>query len=524
MEAHNAISAKIAEEAGFEGLWGSGLSLSASMGVRDNNELSYTQVLDVLEFIDEATTIPLLLDGDTGYGNFNNMRMLVRKLDARHIAGVCIEDKLFPKTNSFIGENQPLADIDEFCGKIKAGKDAQGDRDFTIVARVEALIAGHGMAEALHRAEAYRLAGADAVLIHSKLSRPDEILAFLKEWAARAPVVIVPTTYYATPTDVFRRAGVSTIIWANHLLRSSIAAMRRTAAQIFAERSVVNVEDRIAPLREVFRLQGAGELQEAEKRYLPERLAPQALVLAASRGSELGDLTANCPKVLLPVAGTPLLDRLTETLHGAGVRGVTVVRGYRKETIVRPDLRFVDNNEYAASSEVYSLYLGLRGITQPGRSPLLVSYGDILYQKHIPADLLQRDSDFVIAVDADWERSRNIGRYGDFVTCTEPYSKLDFSSQTYLVYARGGEWRADSAIHGEWMGLLKLSPSGAARLETLLAEMDAQDSLKRMRMPAVFNLLIERGERIEVRYSRGSWLDLDEVKDAIAASAFGAHA
>ena len=102
MEAHNGLSAKIVEESGFQGLWGSGLSISAAMGVRDNNEASWTQVLEVIEFMSDATTIPMLLDGDTGYGNFNNMRRLVTKLEQREIAGVCIEDKLFPKTNKLL--------------------------------------------------------------------------------------------------------------------------------------------------------------------------------------------------------------------------------------------------------------------------------------------------------------------------------------------------------------------------------------------------------------------------------------
>lgn len=179
MEAHNGISARIAKEAGFKAIWGSGLSISAQFGVRDNNEASWTQVVDNLEFMADASDLPILLDGDTGYGNFNNVRRLVRKLKQRGITGVCIEDKQFPKTNSFInGEAQPLADIDEFCGKIKAGKDSQSDPNFSIVAHVEALIAGWGMDEALKRAEAYRQAGADAILIHSKLSKPDEILTF----------------------------------------------------------------------------------------------------------------------------------------------------------------------------------------------------------------------------------------------------------------------------------------------------------------------------------------------------------
>src|SRR5207253_8636885 len=129
-------------------------------------------------------------------------RRLVKKLEQRNIAGVCIEDKLFPKTNSFIkGEAQPLADINEFCGKIKSMKDSQSNEDFVIISRVEAFIAGRGLKEALRRAEAYQKAGTDAILIHSKRSDLAEIEEFIKEWGGRHPLVIVPTKYYSVPTD-----------------------------------------------------------------------------------------------------------------------------------------------------------------------------------------------------------------------------------------------------------------------------------------------------------------------------------
>ena len=272
MEAHSGLSAKIAEEAGFEGIWASGLSIATSLGVRDANEASWTQVLEVVEFMSDATTAPILLDGDTGYGNFNSVRRLVRKLEQRGVAGVCIEDKTFPKTNSLCARSrQPLADVDEFAGKIKAGKDAQTDGDFVLVARVEALVAGWGLGEALRRAEAYRLAGADAILVHSRQPVADEILAFRREWADRGPVLIVPTTYGATPTQVFREHGFSVVVWANHLMRAALAAMQATAAQIFAEQSIAGVEGRVAKLSEVFRLQAQAELDEAEERYLPGR-------------------------------------------------------------------------------------------------------------------------------------------------------------------------------------------------------------------------------------------------------------
>ncbi|MGI9047157.1 MAG: phosphoenolpyruvate mutase, partial [Burkholderiales bacterium] len=300
MEAHNGVSARIVQEAGFAGIWASGLALSAQFGVRDSNEASWTQIVDMLEFMSDATEIPILLDGDTGYGNFNNLRRLIKKLEQRGIAGVCIEDKLFPKTNSFLsGERQPLATADEFCGKIKAGKDCQSDADFCVIARVEALIAGWGMAEALKRAAAYREAGADAILIHSKLARADEIVAFAKEWAQRAPLVIVPTKYYSTPTDVYRQARVSLVIWANHMVRAAVDAMQNVARAVHDAQSLVEVEDRIAPVEEIFRLQGAAELAAAERRYIGrDRVETRAVILAASRGQELHTLTETRPKVM----------------------------------------------------------------------------------------------------------------------------------------------------------------------------------------------------------------------------------
>lgn len=269
IEAHNGLSAKIAEEAGFDGIWASGLSMSAALGVRDSNEASWTQVVDILEFMSDATSIPIMVDGDTGYGNFNNVRRLVKKLCQRTIAAVCLEDKLFPKTNSFIGEGQKLADIDEFCGRIRAGQDSKTDPNFSIVARVEALIAGLGMEEALKRGEAYRQAGADAILIHSKKSVADEILEFANRWENRCPLVIVPTTYYATPTSAFQKANISMIIWANHNLRASITAMQQMSKIIKEQETLAGIEKTIVPVKRVFEITEDAELRQAEKIYLP---------------------------------------------------------------------------------------------------------------------------------------------------------------------------------------------------------------------------------------------------------------
>ncbi|MGE4527388.1 MAG: phosphoenolpyruvate mutase, partial [Rhodospirillaceae bacterium] len=390
MEAHNALSARIVEEAGFKGIWASGLTISAQMGLRDSNEASWTQVLDCVELISDATDIPLMLDGDTGYGNFNNFRRLIAKLEQRGAAAVCIEDKLFPKTNSFLGEAQPLADVEEFCGKIKAGKDSQSDPDFSIVARVEALVSGWGMGEALSRAEAYRRAGADAILIHSKSSRPDEVLAFAREWAGRAPLVIVPTMYSATPTDAFRAAGISLVIWANHNLRAAISAMQRVSRRIRDAESLVEVEGEVASVREVFRLTGNAELEAAEAKYLARRgRALPAIILAASRGKGMDDLTASRPKCMIDLQGRPLLQRLVDTLNGAGFGRIAVVRGYKGEAIDLAGIHTVDNPRWAVSGEAASLAAALPGVTES----CVVCFGDVLVRRYILDQLAEAEGD-----------------------------------------------------------------------------------------------------------------------------------
>lgn len=267
MEAHNGLSAKIVEEEGFKAVWASGLSISTSLGLRDRNEVSWTQVVDVLEYMADSINIPILVDGDTGHGDFNNVRRFVKKLGQRSIGGVCFEDKQFPKTNSFLGENQELASIPDFTGKIKAAVDTRDDDNFCIVARTEALISGLGMGEALKRAEAYHTAGADAILVHSKKSTADEISGFMREWDNRCPVIIVPTKYFETPVSLFEDIGISTVIWANHNLRTAIASMRETTRQIYREKSISAVESNIASLSEVFSLVNMDEIDAAEKKY-----------------------------------------------------------------------------------------------------------------------------------------------------------------------------------------------------------------------------------------------------------------
>jgi phosphoenolpyruvate phosphomutase len=518
MEAHNGISAKIVEETGFKGIWASGLSISAALGVRDSNEASWTQVLEVLEFMSDATTIPILVDGDTGYGNFNNMRRAVQKLIQRGIGGICIEDKLFPKTNSFIGEGQPLADIDEFCGKIKAGKDSQSDDDFSIVARVEALISGWGMEEALKRAEAYRKAGADAILIHSKRNDANEILQFHKEWANRAPVVIVPTTYYKTPTQEFRDAKTSVVIWANHNIRASIAAMREVSARIQREQYLGGVEDNIATVNDIFNLAGNAELSQAEKRYLPvTKPSPRAIVLAASRGNELGGLTEHHPKCMIDIRGQPLLRRMVSTLNEEKIREIAVVRGYKKETVNLPSIDYVDNDRYMVTGEVATLACAEKFI----KGDVIVSYGDILFRHYILPLLIGADGDVVLAVDALW-RERDPDPHShvrDLVQGSRPF-RTGYLDDDSVHLTKMGRNLDETDVTGEWIGLAKLSAKGSDLVKAEIAAMRADGSLENADMNTMFSRLAKAGADIRIVYVTGHWLDVDNAADLENAQKF----
>ncbi len=517
-EAHNGLSAKIVEEAGFKGIWGSGLSISAQFGVRDNNEASWTQVLENLEFMSDAVRIPILLDGDTGYGNFNNMQRLVRKLEQRNIAAVCIEDKLFPKTNSFIkGGAQPLADIQEFCGKIKAGKDAQTDPDFSIIARVEAFICGWGLAEALRRAEAYHAAGADGILIHSALSVPDEILAFKQEWGNRCPVVIVPTKYYATPTEVFRQQGISIVIWANHLLRSAVAAMQKTARTLKEQQHLLSIEDKVAPVSEIFRLQNAGELQEAEERYLPRGAeGTTAIVLAASRGSELGELTEQQPKTMVKIQGVPILTRIVDAYNAVGIKDITVVRGYKKEAVNLPNLSYVDNDDFAQTGELDSLLKALRARKGAPQSTI-VSYGDVLFNKYIPQSLCQETDDLVVFVDSNWQEESRYARLGGFAECSLPNTRRAFNAKIYLKQLGDVP---PASIHGVWMGFLKVSPKAVGLVTATIEELLSHPGNRKASIPQMLQALLIRDQPIRVLYTAGHWLDINSLEDVIQAGNF----
>ncbi len=517
LEAHNGVSAKIAEEAGFEGIWASGLALSAQYGVRDNNEASWTQIVDMVEFMADATTIPILLDGDTGYGNFNNMRRLVKKLEQRGIAGVCIEDKLFPKTNSFIkGEKQALADVAEFSGKIAAGKDSQQDEDFCIIARVEALIAGWDMKEALHRAESYRKAGADGILIHSSLPNPSQILEFAEEWANRSPLVIVPTKYYSTPVEAYRKAEISLVIWANHMLRGSIHYMQQIASTIKNQKAVTDIEDDIASVNEVFRLQGADELAAAEKRYFDEAAEEtRAIVLAASRGDKFAELTENRPKAMLPINGKPLLSRLTDRFRKANIKKIFVVSGYKSGSINVPNINLVENLDFESNRELASLKLAQTHFNED----MVILYGDLLFRGYVLKGLLESKRELTVIVDSS-KRSKEQEGDNDFAFCSVEDNRELWGRDVLLEHIDSKPEHKGRVCSGRWVGMVRVHGAGRDWIETAIDDLKSLSTFDNLDLGHLLNKIIDNGHPIRVIYIHGHWLNVNSLRDLEHARSF----
>ena len=267
MEVHSGISGLIVEHAEvekedglhyFDGMWSSSLTDSTSKGKPDIEAVDLTTRLQDLTCILECTTKPLIYDGDTG-GKPEHFVFTVRTLERNGISAVIIEDKMGLKRNSLYGTSveQTLAPVEDFCDKIRAGKNAQVTKDFMIIARLESLIAGHSVDEALERARAYIAAGADGIMIHSKEKSGMDIKEFCQRFRREyenIPIVLVPTTYNQFKEEEFRQWGANIIIYANHMLRASYPAMVKVANCILENERSLEADDLCMPIKEILNL------------------------------------------------------------------------------------------------------------------------------------------------------------------------------------------------------------------------------------------------------------------------------
>ena len=264
--AYDVMSAKLVELYGFDAIWAGSFAISAIYNVPDASILTMTEFFTAASNMAHACEIPVIADCDTGYGDATNVRYMVKKYENAGIAGICIEDKTFPKQNSLLegGNNQLLSEKD-FAAKILAANEAKQNKAFTVIARIEALISGTGIEQALQRAYAYEKAGADLILIHSKKITPEEIFEFSDSWKGSAPLVVIPTTYYSVNVDELIEHKIKMVIYANQTLRAAHFAMSKLLKQMKNANNMSQLQNQMSSMEDIFKLQEMYGVKSQEK-------------------------------------------------------------------------------------------------------------------------------------------------------------------------------------------------------------------------------------------------------------------
>ena len=264
--AYDALSAKLVETSGFDAIWAGSFAISATHALPDASILTMTDFLRATENMVDACNIPVIADCDTGFGGPANVSHAVKKYEKAGIAGISIEDKIFPKQNSLLeNSKQELLPEKDFVSKIIAARESKKDQNFMIIARTEALIAEKGMDEAIRRALAYENAGADAILIHSKKNTPDEIFEFSEKWDGTIPLVVVPTAYPSVKLNELVSHKIKMIIYANQSLRAAHNIMLKVLQETLEKDSLEKVNTELSSMNDIFKLQEMYKINDQEK-------------------------------------------------------------------------------------------------------------------------------------------------------------------------------------------------------------------------------------------------------------------
>jgi phosphoenolpyruvate phosphomutase len=312
---------------------------------------------------------------------------------------------------------------------------------------------------------------------------------------------------------MFRQAGISTIIWANHNLRASISAMRETSRRIFADQSLREIEGRVAAVKEIFQLVGNAELEAAERRYLPGKATARAIILAASAG-DLGELTRDRPKCMIDIRGQPLLQRLVTTLSNAGIREIGVVRGACKEAVTLNGIRALDNDRHAETGEVFSLARAADMI----EGETVIVYGDVLFRDYILAGLLESPGDIVLAVDALNHHGTEPARIRDLVAADRSFSGSYLDDRPVHLQSMAADL-PPARVSGEWIGLARFSAEGSLWLTEEIALLDAEGLLETADLPLLLTRLAAKYP-VAIHYITAHWLDVDTLNDLADARNF----
>jgi phosphoenolpyruvate phosphomutase len=531
IEAHNGLSALIANDTAiagnegnkeFDALWESSLTDTASKGLPDAEIVGYESRCDNIRQILEVTNKPLIVDGDTGR-DASSFEYLVKTLEYLGVSAVIIEDKVYPKRNSLEEETrQTLEDPGVFSAKISRGKSVCRTDDFMIIARLESLIAGAGIDDAIQRARKYLKAGADGIMIHSKAKTPEEIALFCRRYSDlcaalgfRKPLVCVPTTYNTITDSELRALGVNIVIHANHLLRAAYRAMVDVAQKILAHDRSLEVDDLCATTKEIFRHVGFLDITEKDRQYAPK----SAVVIIPAAGK---DPEFDVPKALLPVKGASILQRQRDMLNEIGITDINVVCGYRSDLFDVDHICYCRNEAYETTGIAESLFTA-RAKMDNG---FLYINSDIIFSREIISSMLDARGDIVLCADNTYSYHKHqIDKELDLIISrrrSESTPRMKGFDVNYGEIVRIGKKVNKDDADYEFTGIAKFSEKGADILCKVYAEVKAHppkgdfheaQSFHMAGFTDIIQELIIRDVKVEFLNVYKGWIEIHDKRD-----------
>jgi phosphoenolpyruvate phosphomutase len=536
IEAHSGLSAMVGEGAAlhtddglltYDGLWESSLTDSAVKGWPDIELLSVDSRLHTIDEILQVTTKPLIVDGDTGKSP-TEFQYLVRRLERLGVSAVIVEDKVYPKRNSLDPTaKQTLEDPTVFAQKLERGKGAAIDSDFMIISRIESLIAGTGLDDALGRAKAYVLAGVDGVMIHSQKSDPTEILAFAEAYGPlcerlgrRPPLICVPTTYNLITDQALADHGFNIIIHANHLLRASYKAMQEAARAILETDRSFEADAFCAPTSEIFSVVGFEHIKEQDRR---DSRADRLSIIIPAAGKDR--VFPETPKSLIKVAGRPVLDYQIESIRKAGLTNnqIVVVRGHEAGQFTRNDILYAENERYLDTRSLHSLFCAEDAMAEG----FLLVYSDLLFNDELVRKLVNSEGDIVLLLDRSYQYHRHgVDKNLDLVASAERGSLGRRLRPMSLVdIARIGKGIPQGIAEYEFVGMAHVSERGAEVLRKVytdtksaaLSPFHEAPTFEQAQITDLFQEVIARGFQVRGLEVHMGWIEVHNRRDVRSA-------
>jgi phosphoenolpyruvate phosphomutase len=549
LEAHNGLSGIIAnniqvkgESEGkplireFDALWESSLTDSASKGHPDIEVVTFDSRLQSINEILAVTNKPMIVDGDTG-GDANAFEYTVSKLERAGVSAVIIEDKVFPKRNSLeAGVQQNLEDPEVFAQKIRRGKSVQKSDEFMIIARLESLIAGKPMEDAVNRAIIYLRAGVDGIMIHSKSKSADEIFEFAqhykdicKQLNLNKTLVCVPTTYNQTTEDELSAAGFRIIIHANHLLRSAYKAMMETAKTILRNQRSFEADPLCSTVREIFKTVGFLDVKEKDQENEQTTNVP-VIIPAAGEDPVFKETLYGKPKAMLEISGKTLLEHQIQTLNNGNLADITVIAGYGRDQIKAEGVSILENPDFKNGSMLNSLFIGKEKM----RNGFIMLYSDILMEDAIIKELMGRREDIILVADNSTQyHEPQEGNILDFIIGkhqSKPARReIRFASEN-VVAKIGSKINPETASH-EFIGLARFSKTGAEQLietyndvvKNYKGQFQESKDISRLNFTDLIQEMIDRGFVVNFMEIHKGWLEIHNAEHiALAEKSFSA--